>query len=114
MHERTLCALIRRRCAELGLHYLGLTTYKIPGANTPGPGPRGYPDFTIAGPGGLLFREVKCASRMSRAQLAWGRALAGAGADYKVWRGPDDWESGLIDAELRAVAGPGRIQGKRG
>lgn len=104
MHERTLVSLIRKRCAELGLHHLALTTYRIPGANTAGPGPKGYPDFTIAGPGGVLFRECKAASRRSLAQIAWGSALAAGGADYAIWR-PEDWESGRIEAELRHVAG---------
>jgi hypothetical protein len=104
MHERTLVSLIRKRCAELGLHHLALTTYRIPGANTAGPGPKGYPDFTIAGPGGVIFRECKAASRRSLAQIGWGRALAAAGADYAIWR-PEDLESGRIEAELQALAG---------
>jgi hypothetical protein len=105
MYERTLNALIRARCRELGLHHLGLTTHKIPGGSTPGPGPKGYPDWTIAGPGGIIFREAKSGDgRRSLAQIAWGRALAAAGADYAIWR-PADWETGRIEAELRRVAG---------
>lgn len=96
--------MIRRRCQELGLHYLALTTHKIPGANTSGPGPKGYPDFTIAGPGGILFREVKSSDgRRSMAQVHWGKTLTRAGGDYGIWR-PEDWESGRIDAELRTIA----------
>ena len=109
MYERSLNALIRKRCRELGLHHLGLTTHKIPGYHDRGPGParpgpKGYPDWTICGPGGLIFREAKSEDgRRSRAQIAWGRALTAAGHDYAIWR-PADWESGRIDAELRAIA----------
>ena len=104
MLESQLNALIRRRCAELGLHALGLTTHKIPGGRATGPGPAGYPDWTIAGPGGILFREAKSSDgRRSMAQVRWGNTLARAGGNYAIWR-PDDWESGRIDAELRAIA----------
>jgi len=104
-YERTLNGWIRRRCRELGLYHLGLTTHKIPGYHGPGPGPAGYPDWTICGPGGLIFREAKSEDgRRSRAQIAWGKVLTAAGHDYAIWR-PADWESGRIDAELRAIAG---------
>lgn len=107
MYERTLNALIRRRVAELGLAALGLTGHKIPGATTgtrKTPGGAGYPDWTICGPGGVLFRECKSADgRRSMAQVRWGRELERAGADYAVWR-PEDWESGRIDRELTRLA----------
>src|SRR5579875_1506785 len=102
MQEKDLTGLIRRRCAELGLHALGLTGYRIPGASAGG---AGYPDFTIAGPGGILFRECKSDDgRRSMAQIRWGKAITAAGGDYDTWR-PDDWQSGRINNELRAIAG---------
>ena len=106
MYERSLNALIRRRCRDLRLYHLGLTTHRIPGYHDAGPGPAGYPDWTIVGPGGHLFREAKSENgRRSRAQIAWSKVLTAAGLDYDVWR-PADWHSGRIDAELRAIAAP--------
>jgi hypothetical protein len=64
---------------------------------------KGYPDLTIVGPGGVLFRELKSATgRSSREQLAWAAKLESAGADFAVWR-PADLRSGRINAELRAL-----------
>lgn len=106
MYERSLNALIRRRCIELGLHHFGMTTHKIPGYHTSAPGPKGFPDWVICGPGGLIFREAKSDDgRRSLAQIAWGKALTAAGQDYAIWR-PADWENGRIDTELRAIHRP--------
>jgi hypothetical protein len=50
----------------------------------------GFPDLTIVGPKGLIFRELKTeAGKLTRAQMAWGHELTEAGADWKVWRPHD-------------------------
>jgi hypothetical protein len=64
---------------------------------------KGYPDLTLAGEGGVLFRELKSAKGpVKPEQKAWLAALSTAGADAGVWR-PADLLSGRIEAELRAI-----------
>lgn len=49
----------------------------------------GYPDLTIVGANGVMFRELKSAKgRLSADQIGWIAALEAAGADVAVWR-PD-------------------------
>lgn len=65
----------------------------------------GYPDLTLCGPGGVLFREVKgTGGVLSADQKGWLRALKAAGADAALWT-PLDWDCGRIERELRALAG---------
>lgn len=67
----------------------------------------GFPDLVIAGPGGLLIRELKSATGRSTAeQTAWHVALRAAGVDVCVWF-PDDWRLGTIQGELGRVRTPG-------
>lgn len=67
---------------------------------------KGFPDVTLCGPGGVLFRELKAAKgSLSPEQKVWLEALTAAGADAGVWR-PTDLASGRIDAEIRAVRRP--------
>lgn len=64
---------------------------------------KGYPDLTIVGPGGVLFRELKSAKGVaSPEQKAWIVDLFRAGADAGIWK-PADLRSGRIEAELRAL-----------
>jgi hypothetical protein len=64
---------------------------------------KGYPDLTLVGKGGVLFRELKSAKGAHYPeQKAWLAALTEAGADADSWR-PADLHSGRIEAELRAV-----------
>lgn len=64
---------------------------------------KGYPDLTIAGPGGVMFRELKSATGRSGAeQKVWAAKLESAGADFAVWR-PADLRDGRIERELRAL-----------
>lgn len=52
---------------------------------------KGFPDLVIAGPGGVVFAELKSAKgRVSKAQGEWIGVLDAAGARVRVWR-PDDW-----------------------
>ena len=62
----------------------------------------GFPDLVIVGRGGVLFRELKSASRLSRAQSDWITALVRAGQSATVWR-PEHWPE-PIWTELRAIA----------
>jgi hypothetical protein len=65
----------------------------------------GFPDLVIAGPGGVAFRELKSdRGRLSADQKLWQGALLDAGADHWVWR-PTDWVDGLVNEELRMLAG---------
>lgn len=65
---------------------------------------KGYPDITLAGRSGVLFRELKSdTGTLEPDQQVWASALAAAGADFAVWR-PEDLRSGRIERELRAVA----------
>jgi hypothetical protein len=64
---------------------------------------KGYPDLTLVGAGGVLFRELKAAKGvLSPDQKLWLAALTEGGADAGVWR-PADLLSGRIEAELRAI-----------
>jgi hypothetical protein len=67
----------------------------------------GFPDWTIAGSGGLIFRELKTeAGKVTPAQQEWLDALAAAGADAGVWR-PLQLLDGTIARELADLAGYG-------
>lgn len=64
---------------------------------------KGFPDLTIAGHGGVLFRELKSRSGvLSPEQVDWLHALVGPDIDGAVWR-PADLKSGRIERELRAL-----------
>ena len=64
---------------------------------------KGFPDLVLAGPGGVLYRELKSQTgRLSREQTEWMQLLGEAAADIDVWR-PADLRSGRIEREIRAV-----------
>lgn len=68
----------------------------------------GYPDWTYAGPGGHMWRELKTMTgRPSAQQQHWLDVLRAGGGDAKIWR-PTDLISGAITRELAIVAGIGR------
>jgi hypothetical protein len=63
----------------------------------------GFPDWVIAGPSGILFRELKSQDgRITPDQRYWGDILNYAGGNWGIWR-PDDAASGIICAELDAL-----------
>ena len=65
---------------------------------------RGYPDLTIVGRGGTIFRECKTeAGSLSPEQRQWGGALKRAGQNWAVWR-PRDLMSGGIGRQLADLA----------
>ena len=73
---------------------------------TPIQGNAGFVDLVIAGPAGVLWRELKSEDgRLSKAQAEWIALLHRGGADVAVWR-PSDLTSGRIQREIEAVARP--------
>jgi hypothetical protein len=69
---------------------------------------RGFPDWVIFGPGGLLWRENKTAGgKPSPEQTAVGYMLQALGLDWDIWR-PADALSRRIERELDAIASPRR------
>jgi hypothetical protein len=74
---------------------------------------RGFPDLVIAGPGGVVFAECKCADdTVSREQRAWGTALLGAGATWVVWE-PIVLFTGQLETELAALCVRSRYLDRR-
>jgi hypothetical protein len=68
---------------------------------------KGYPDWTIAGPRGQMWRELKAQRGIvSPDQRKWLEMLCAGGGDADVWR-PADLLSGRVAAELMAIAGTG-------
>jgi hypothetical protein len=64
---------------------------------------RGFPDWVIVGPRGVLWRELKSEFGTLRPeQRLWGRVLRAAGADWAIWR-PSDWLDGTVERELRGI-----------
>jgi hypothetical protein len=60
----------------------------------------GFPDLVIAGPLGILWRELKVVNgRLTFEQRQWGRGLREAGQDFEVWT-PDDYASGRVGWEI--------------
>lgn len=65
---------------------------------------RGYPDLTITGRGGVLWRECKTEhGSLSPEQRQWREALQSAGQNWAVWR-PRHLVDGSIARELADVA----------
>jgi hypothetical protein len=63
----------------------------------------GWPDESLLGKRGLLFRELKGdKGKVTAAQREWIDALRFTGQDADVWW-PDDWRSGRILRELEAI-----------
>lgn len=69
--------------------------------------PAGWVDEVIAGPHGVLFRELKTETgRVTDAQRQCLEALTVGGLNADVWR-PRDWLSGRVVAELSALSAVG-------
>lgn len=65
----------------------------------------GFPDWTFAGPRGVMFRELKRpGGKLSAEQRTWFAMLRSAGADVDVWTEADRY-SGRIGTELAHLAG---------
>lgn len=67
---------------------------------------KGWPDLTVVGPQGALFRELKRDGEYPKPeQRVWLAALSAAGLNAAVWK-TVDWDSGLIELELLAITKP--------
>lgn len=81
---------------------LGVYAFHVPDSRRC---PPGWPDLTLVGDGGLLFRELKTArGRVRPEQAALGATLTTIGQDWALWR-PADLRSGRVLAELQAIRG---------
>lgn len=65
----------------------------------------GFPDLVIAGPRGLLFRELKSArGQLQPMQRQWRWMLEQAGQDWAIWQ-PASLTGGRVNAELAEISG---------
>jgi hypothetical protein len=80
--------------------WLRLLTYHTRDSRRSAPG---FPDLVIAGRFGVIFAELKSrAGNLTTQQQTWKWTLLASGQAWRLWR-PADWESGHIEAELRAI-----------
>lgn len=67
---------------------------------------RGWPDLVVAGPGGVIFRELKTAKgKLTLDQIQWIELLARSGLDAGIWR-PEHIRSGLITHTFARLCQP--------
>ena len=97
MSEAELMEAVRAMVRDLGL----LAFHAADSRRSWG---RGYPDLTIVGRGGCIWRECKTQhGSLSPEQREWGDALKRAGQNWRTWR-PADLLDGTIGRELASVA----------
>ena len=97
MTEAELMEHIRALVAGLGLH-------AFHAADSRRSWGRGYPDLTIVGRGGCIWRECKTEhGGLSPEQRQWGDTLKHAGQNWRTWR-PRDLLDGSIGRELTGLA----------
>jgi hypothetical protein len=98
MRESELLEEIRKLCDDFGLLAFHVHDARRSWGS-------GYPDLTIAGPEGILFRECKDrAAQATPGQRLWGQAINEAGGDWALWR-PHDLLNGNIRRQLTRIAG---------
>jgi len=68
-------------------------------------GATGLPDLILAGPGGVLWRELKAGGDLDDGQRAWRDTLRKSGADWAVWT-PAAWITRQVHREMQAIASP--------
>ena len=117
-HDQLMTEVLQR-IPRAGLLVYGMRAFWVPSSAAAGIRliARGWPDLTIAGPGGFIFREVKSdydettpeqdawawlLSREDLPQLPLGRR--GPLKRWAIWQ-PADLHSGRIDDELLLIAG---------
>jgi len=101
----SLDAYVRKVMKDLGLTGFHVEKSLDVEKNRKNVSVKGWCDWTIRGPSGVLFRELKSQrGRVEPEQQQWLDALAASGADAGVWR-PEHRLSGQIAAELVAIAG---------
>jgi hypothetical protein len=104
--EEDILAAILDLCKILHLHAAHFRAGRTErGWRTPVSGDgKGFPDLVIAGPNGVIYRELKTATgRLGIHQHRWLKCLTTGGADAAVWR-PDDLRSGKILTALIALS----------
>jgi len=84
---------------------LGLLAYHHPDGRRL-QGDAGFPDLVLLGPAGFLFAELKSGrGRLTLEQWKWRSAiLAQLHGMHVIWQ-PSDWEHGVIQMQLKALAG---------
>lgn len=96
MTERELDKQVRRLADDLGL--IRYHTLDSRGSSA------GFPDWVIAGPGGVIFAESKSMNGKLRPEQAeWRDRLLEAGATWYLWR-PDGLADGSIALQLAQVS----------
>jgi len=94
--ERQLLDAVRDACK-----WSGLLVYHTHCSRRSEPG---YPDVTVCGPSGVIFRELKAErGRLTPDQRTWLDRLRQAGSDAAVWR-PTDWPDQVL-TELARIGG---------
>jgi hypothetical protein len=94
--EAELLSTVRDAC-----RWSGVMCYHVFDSRRSEPG---YPDLTLVGLSGVVFRELKSSTgRLTPAQRTWLDRLNAAGADAAVWR-PDSWPDRVL-TELAGVGG---------
>lgn len=96
MSERELDEGVRALARGLGL--VAYHTLDSRGSSS------GFPDWVIAGRGGVIFAECKSAAgRLRPDQERWRDMLLAAGARWYLWR-PADLTAGEVGRVLQALA----------
>jgi hypothetical protein len=104
--ERYLQDRIRELCDGLGLTVQHIERSDLAKAWLPG-----WPDLWIAGPHGILYRELKQQhEHLNPNQRKLGAIITAAGGDFGMWK-PADLLSGRIPAELTAISRHGATNG---
>jgi len=63
----------------------------------------GVPDLVVAGPGGLIWRELKSAAgTLTPEQTAWKWRLLACDQDYAIWR-PQEWAIDAVRRQINAL-----------
>jgi hypothetical protein len=102
--DDSLEAHLRRLMKDLGLTGFHVEKSLDVEKNRKNVSVKGWPDWTIRGPRGVLFRELKSQrGRVTPEQREWLDALAANGMNVGVWR-PASLLSGAIAAELAGIS----------
>lgn len=97
--ETELAAYVSAQATRRGLY-----AYHLDAARRRfNPTSKGFPDWVIAGPSGILFRELKgIDGTLTTEQRHWGAVLRCGGGNWAVWQ-PAHARNGTIEAELDAL-----------
>lgn len=69
----------------------------------------GFPDLVLAGPGGVVFAELKNDKHQpTDMQMRWLGTLEAGGAEAYLWR-PEQWTNGAVASVLQRIAKPREV-----